>query len=184
MSEPADEEVPRAKSRRVKRKKVQASNGWTIVTHGETTGGVGVMNEEGLLQEAKITKTVDGLTVPKLLNLFSVMTGRWKETRCAQEVEEMIGKRRWDLREALCIGIGSFSLDWEHRHRSMWQLVLFLGVVDMGTCYHYDRIQSDELINFHSIDKRHHHRALRARTYLHAPRRSLPSRSQYHCSTL
>jgi hypothetical protein len=146
MNEPANSEVPRAKSRRVKRKKVQASDGWTIVTHGENIGEISAKDDEGLLQEARITKTVDGLTVPKLQDLFSVMTGRWKETACAKEVEEMMRKRRWNLREALCIGIGSFSLDWEHRHRSMWQLVLFLGVVDMGTRCHYASVQSAELM--------------------------------------
>lgn len=124
-------ELAQTKSRRVKRKKVQASDGWTIVTHSESTGDVNG-KQEGLLHDARITKMVDGLTVPKMLELFEGMTGRWKETTCAKGVEETIRKRTWNVREALCIGIGSFSLDWEHRHRSMWQLVLFVDVVGMG----------------------------------------------------
>jgi hypothetical protein len=36
------------------------------------------------------------------------------------------------MKEAVCIGIGSLSADWEHRWRSMWQLVLFVEVV--GYC--------------------------------------------------
>jgi hypothetical protein len=128
-------EPSKAKTRRVKRKKVQASDGWTTVTHSEQKPGAGAKEDEGLLQQARITNTVDGLTVPKMLELIGRMTERWKETACAKEVSEILGKRYsegWDVKEALCIGIGSFSLDWEHRHRSMWQLVLFLDVVRMG----------------------------------------------------
>ncbi|KAF2714479.1 hypothetical protein K504DRAFT_366688 [Pleomassaria siparia CBS 279.74] len=127
--------APHTKSRRVKRKKVQASDGWTIVTHAEQKGGAGgkIQEDEGLLRDARVTRMVEGLTVVKMQEDFKKLQARWTETNCAKDFREMLGKKKWDVKEAVCIGIGSFSLDWEHRHRSMWQLVLFLDVVNMAS---------------------------------------------------
>jgi hypothetical protein len=75
------------------------------------------------------TDTVEGLTAERLLQDFNNRTERWKASACAQQLEGALEKREWDVAEAVCIGIGSFSRDWEHRHRAMWQLVLFISVV-------------------------------------------------------
>ena len=72
---------------------------------------------------------VEGLTAEKLLQDFNNRTEKWEATACAQHLETVLVKREWTVMEAVCIGIGSFSRDWEHRHRAMWQLVLFMSVV-------------------------------------------------------
>lgn len=133
MGEQATPDPPKTKSRRVKRKKVQAGDGWTIVTHVDHKGGAAGKGDESALHDSRPTRTVDGLNVTTLMDDFKRLTARWKETSCAKGLNEMLGKRKWGVNEAACIGIGSFSLDWEHRHRSMWQLVLFVDVVNMGT---------------------------------------------------
>ena len=75
------------------------------------------------------TDIVHGLTAEKLLQDFSNRTEKWMSTACAQHLESVLAKREWGVKDAVCIGIGSFSRDWEHRHRAMWQLVLFMSVV-------------------------------------------------------
>ncbi|KAF2795169.1 hypothetical protein K505DRAFT_324258 [Melanomma pulvis-pyrius CBS 109.77] len=131
MSEQATPDHLKTKSRRVKRKKVQASDGWTIVTHVDHKGGAAGKGDESALHNSRPTRTVDGLNVTRLMDDFKRFTARWKEMSCAKRLDEMLGKRKWHMNSAACIGIGSFSLDWEHRHRSIWQLVLFLDIVDI-----------------------------------------------------
>ncbi|KAF2252051.1 hypothetical protein BU26DRAFT_561828 [Trematosphaeria pertusa] len=115
------------KGGRVKRKHIQAGDGWTVVTHSAASRRSG---EDGA-RDARPTRIVEGLTVEKLLDDLRKMEARWRETTCAQQLERVLQKRTWDVNEAVCIGIGSFSLDWEHRHRSMWQLALFLATVKL-----------------------------------------------------
>lgn len=121
---------------RIKRQQVSADDGWTVITHGLSNLSVG--SKEG--KKGRIsnhaqnagslpTDTVEGLTAEKLLEDFNRRTERWKDTACAQHLEDLLLKRKWGVSEAVCIGIGSFSRDWEHRHRAMWQLVLFMSVV-------------------------------------------------------
>lgn len=122
-------EQPKARGRRVKRKQIQAGDGWTVVTHttsGRTEAG------EGHVQGMRPTRVVEGLTVERLAEDFKKLQGRWPDTGCAKWIEEILGKRRWNVERALCIGIGSFSLDWEGRWRSLWQLVLFMEIVKSG----------------------------------------------------
>lgn len=57
------------------------------------------------------------------------MEKRWARTECSAHVQRIMRKRKWNIGSAVCIGIGSFSIDWEHRYRSLWQLVLFMDVV-------------------------------------------------------
>jgi len=74
--------------------------------------------------------SVDGLTAATLLSDFKARQERWKTTDCSKQVRNLMEKRGCPVEEAVCIGIGSFSRDWEHRHRSLWQLVLFVHVVE------------------------------------------------------
>lgn len=74
--------------------------------------------------------TVEGLTAETLLSDFKARQQRWKATECARQLRNVVEKRESKVEVAVCIGIGSFSRDWEHRHRSLWQLVLFVDVVE------------------------------------------------------
>jgi hypothetical protein len=123
---------------RAKRTQVQAGDGWTVVA------GSGSAKEEisgETLRDARPTRTVDGITVSKMCEEFSSMETQWKNTACAKHLAKMLSLRDWSVKEAVCIGIGSFSLDWQHRYRSLWQLVLFMAVVktckNCRTSYHF-----------------------------------------------
>ena len=124
-------EVPKAKSRRVKRRNVQASDGWTVVTHGSGRKG----ENESILDNARPRDVFKGLTVEKLVGEFRKLEERFRDTECARKMGEILKRAGIEgtmQEEAVCIGIGSFSLDWAHRWRALWQLVLFLFVVEQG----------------------------------------------------
>lgn len=120
---------------RVKRQQVDTDDGWTVITHGlsNLSVGNGKKKGKGVRNNARAgsmpTDIVQGLTAEKLLRDFHNRTEKWKTTACARHLEDVLGKNEWDINAAVCIGIGSFSRDWEHRHRAMWQLVLFMSVV-------------------------------------------------------
>ena len=120
---------------RIKRQQVDTDDGWTVITHGlsNLSVGNGKKKDKGNRSNAQAgsmpTDLVQGLTAEKLLQDFHNRTEKWKTTACAQHLEGVLAKRKWDVENAVCIGIGSFSRDWEHRHRAMWQLVLFMSVV-------------------------------------------------------
>jgi hypothetical protein len=122
---------------RVKRQQVDTEDGWTVITHGLSklsVGGHGGKKEKGKggksnAHAGSMPELVQGLTAEKLLLDFENRTEKWKTTACAQQLGSLLGKREWGVETAVCIGIGSFSRDWEHRHRAMWQLVLFMAVV-------------------------------------------------------
>jgi hypothetical protein len=113
-----------AKSR-VKRKEVQSEDGWTMITHG-----LSGMSLDKRGAGSFPTGVVEGLTVERLKREFSMLQERWGGTALDKQIGEKLEKRRWEVGEAVCIGIGSFSRDWAHRWRSLWQLVLFVGVVE------------------------------------------------------
>jgi hypothetical protein len=131
-------EEPKGKGRRVKRRQVQAGDGWTVVTH--TASGRAKRNEE-ILEGSHPRALVLGLTVEKLGLEFRELERRFRDTACARQLGEilkyrvMVGegqKSDEGVENAVCIGIGSFSIDWEHRWRALWQLVLFLFVIKEG----------------------------------------------------
>lgn len=111
---------------RVKRKAVQSDDGWTVITHGPTKVSLkeGEEKEIGSLPDA-----VNGLSTDLLAKDFQARQERWKDSGCMKQLDGILKNRKWDVVEAVCIGIGSFSRDWEHRHRALWQLVLFMHVV-------------------------------------------------------
>lgn len=97
---------------------------------------------------------ISDITAEKLLAEFKMLQERWRHLGVAGQIDGIFGGRAgrkeaeageegekdmengkkddWDIREAMCIGIGSFSRDWVHRWRSLWQLVLFVDVVGKG----------------------------------------------------
>ncbi|USP77784.1 hypothetical protein yc1106_05058 [Curvularia clavata] len=118
---------------RAKRKQIQSEDGWTVITHGLSKV---LLDEKDSKQDAGslLPQIVKDLTVEKLTAEFKLLQERWEDTALATQVIEIIGEQKeWDVREAVCIGIGSFSRDWAHRWRSLWQLVLFVDVVGRRT---------------------------------------------------
>jgi hypothetical protein len=126
----------------VKRQQVASDDGWTVITHGLS----GLSLDKGTKTEADPKdssrntsnktpahdlppRTVSGMTPDSLLADFAKLQQRWTDTACAAHIARLLVGRTWDVTDAVCIGIGSFSRDWEHRHRALWQLVLFLDVV-------------------------------------------------------
>jgi hypothetical protein len=114
---------------RVKRQEVESEDGWRVITHGFAK-----MNVDGKDKKKKPakkiagqlpTRTVKDLTAAKLAAEFEKLQERWKEAGIARQLDDL---ECGELKEAVCIGIGSFSRDWEHRWRSLWQLVLFVHV--------------------------------------------------------
>jgi hypothetical protein len=121
---------------RVKRREVESEDGWTVVTHGLARLNVNgnATAAEKVDAGALPTKMVEGLTAEKLVAELRRLQERWRDTAVAEQVKKLVGAKKWEVTKAVCIGIGSFSIDWEHRHRSMWQLVLFLDVIEhLGT---------------------------------------------------
>lgn len=121
---------------RVKRQQVDTEDGWTVITHGLSNLSVGSGKKKGRAGGRGTAHAgsmpedlVHGLTAEKMLQDFNNRTEKWKTTACAQNLEGLLENREWEVDSAVCIGIGSFSRDWEHRHRAMWQLVLFVAVV-------------------------------------------------------
>ncbi|CAN9113962.1 unnamed protein product [Alternaria alternata] len=119
---------------RVKRKEVQSDDGWTVITHGLASVSLNDKGKKEIDAGSLPTRTVEGLTAEKLLEDFRTLQDRWEDTLLAKQVKEILeksgGDSGWGVEEAACIGIGSFSRDWEHRWRSLWQLVLFVAVVE------------------------------------------------------
>ncbi|KAH6882097.1 hypothetical protein BKA58DRAFT_13633 [Alternaria rosae] len=117
---------------RVKRKEVQSDDGWTVITHGLASVSLDGKGKKEADAGSFPTRIVEGLTAEKLLEDFRLLQERWEDTLLAQQVKDIVEKSadsKWGVEEAVCIGIGSFSRDWAHRWRSMWQLVLFVDVV-------------------------------------------------------
>ncbi|KAF9736514.1 hypothetical protein PMIN04_006242 [Paraphaeosphaeria minitans] len=112
--------------KRERRKQVQSDDGWTVVSGGRANDGA----QTSQLQSARPTRVANGLTEEKLLDELQAMQRKWEKTSCAKNLARMLGLRDWTVQGAVCIGVGSFSLDWDHRYRSLWQLVLFRAVVE------------------------------------------------------
>jgi hypothetical protein len=122
---------------RIKRQEVESEDGWTVITHGlsnvKLDDGVGEKDKKKVAG-AMPSQTVKDLTAEKLMAEFEKLQGRWVDSAVARQVKELVSKKTRDVDTAACIGVGSFSRDWEHRWRSVWQLVLFVDVVrQLGT---------------------------------------------------
>lgn len=124
---------------RVKRREVDDGNGWTVITHGMSRMEVSDMRTDSNSKNKSRTvlnhtngpssQVVQNLTMSKLQEQVEMMHAQYKGSSVAKQVSEVMGKNSHQIKEAVCIGIGSFSRDWEHRYRSLWQLVLFIDAV-------------------------------------------------------
>jgi hypothetical protein len=128
---------------------VASDDGWTVITHGLSglsldKGADTSENNTGDKSAHSLPpRTVSGMTPESLLADFKKLQQRWTDTACAEHVARLLTDKTWEVTDAVCIGIGSFSRDWEHRHRALWQLVLFLDVVG--------RRRFDSYLLFHSM---------------------------------
>lgn len=124
-------------SGRVKRKQIQSDDGWTVITHG--LSNMSLNSSEKNEKQGSLPDIVKDLTAEKLLEEFKMLQERWEDTALAAQIKQIVeGKKSkdddggdgWGVTEGVCIGIGSFSRDWAHRWRSLWQLVLFVDVIE------------------------------------------------------
>lgn len=117
---------------RVKRQEVQSEDGWTVITHGLSK--VSLQSNSKTKKPKKDaagvlpTQIVKDLTLQKLHADYDKLHAKWFDTACATQVTDLAEKMPL-IDTAVAIGIGSFSRDWEHRWRSLWQLVLFEDIV-------------------------------------------------------
>jgi hypothetical protein len=111
--------------KRQRRKQIHSDDGWTVVAGGRADKN----DEANKLQSSRPVGTAAGLTLDKLLCELDAMERKWKNSSCAKTLDRMLSLREWKVQQAVCIGIGSFSIDWDHRYRSLWQLVLFRAVI-------------------------------------------------------
>ena len=140
---------------RVKRKEVQSDDGWTVITHGLAIISLDGNGKKETDAGSLPTRIVEGLTAEKLLGDFRVLQERWEDTLLAKQVKEIMEKRsadgKWGVEEAVCIGIGSFSRDWAHRWRSLWQLVLFVDVVNRRMLSILHPLYLPGITNLHAV---------------------------------
>ncbi|OCL08463.1 hypothetical protein AOQ84DRAFT_388818 [Glonium stellatum] len=145
-----------ARASHVKRTTVPLEDGWSMVTHSSSRERSNVLTSHGALADtpkqtddstrANLPKDaskpakqeqeylyprhiVDGLTVKKLLHEYRQLKQRWDETLCAKQLRAILRSRKWHVNKAFCLATSSFSFDWENRMRALWQLVLFMDVV-------------------------------------------------------
>lgn len=152
-------------SGRVKRQEVETDDGWTVITHGVSKMGLDnnsnnsgsgskKKSKSGLQVSGQMpSSTVQGLTAEKMQLEFEKLREKWEDSDVAKQVAELLREKEMKgvVKEAVCIGIGSLSRDWDHRWRSMWQLVLFHYVIqelDVKTAYAQDPAFTDLDINF------------------------------------
>jgi hypothetical protein len=150
------------------------AKGWRLKKKAHAGHSNGVTGEKQLqdARPARPTRLVEGITVQKLVQEYVDMEKKWNGTECAKRLERLLSKKEWDVKEAVGIGVGSFSLDWEHRYRSLWQLVLFANVRRLGGNLVSESFYTSVLIL--SSDSRG-----KSGRY---PSRNLCSRSRFQCS--
>lgn len=76
------------------------------------------------------------LTVQKLRDEHEKCKRQWVESKARQSLQQLLARRMpdggWLVNKAVCIALGSPSLSWANRSRSVWQLVMFMDLVDIG----------------------------------------------------
>jgi hypothetical protein len=109
----------------------QSEDGWSRIERtAPTRHGVSATIREEL-------PPVDrSLTVQKLLEEHEKCKRQWVESDARQWLQQLLmrqmDKGGWALNKAVCVALGSLSLAWANRSRSVWQLVMFMDLVDMG----------------------------------------------------
>lgn len=76
------------------------------------------------------------LTVQKLQDEHKRCKQQWVDSEARQSLQQLLTRRMpeggWPVDKAVCVALGSPSLSWANRNRSVWQLVMFMDLVDIG----------------------------------------------------
>jgi hypothetical protein len=87
------------------------------------------------------------LTVQKLLDEHTRCKQQWVDSEARRWLQQLLTRQMaeggWSLNKAVCVALGSISLSWANRLRSVWQLVMFMDVVDIGRVMHIWRRMTD-----------------------------------------
>lgn len=125
------------------------------------------------------------LTVQKLLDEHIRCKKQWVKSEARQWLQQLLARqmaeRGWSLNKAVCVALGSPSLSWANRLRSVWQLVMFMDVVDMGMTSTY--ITFPQVADTVSAIKTQPHRraqALCSRAALYFPGQRVFTIPRYH----
>lgn len=114
-----------------KRREELLDDGWTRVTR---TG----RNEHGRIttESFDVEPVQSGLNVEKLSQELDKMRARWLESDCRTKLADVLRPFLSDhanaITEGVCVALGSVSRGWSHRFNSIWQLILFLDIVEQS----------------------------------------------------
>lgn len=107
----------------------ESEDGWSRVErtaptrHGSTP----------LIQET-LPPVDKSLTVQKLSEEHKRCKQQWVESDTRQWLQQLLARQMpeggWPLNKAVCVALGSPSLSWANRLRSVWQLVMFIDMVE------------------------------------------------------
>lgn len=110
----------------------ETEDGWSRVEHTAPTryGSKPVVT-------SSLPAVDRSLTVQKLQDEHSRCKQQWIESEAGRWLQQLLARQMpeggWPLNKAVCVALGSPSLSWANRVRSVWQLVMFMDLVDMGT---------------------------------------------------
>jgi len=137
-----------------KRTTVALDDGWSLVTHTSTASSSPARRQrnsnqnknkintvapqkpsktDSLLASARPTALVPGLTVSKLKEEFKDYETKFRASDFWERLKEIVKKKGiGKIEKAVCLGVGSLSLEWENQRRAIWQMVLFIAVLALG----------------------------------------------------
>ncbi|CAD0091052.1 unnamed protein product [Aureobasidium mustum] len=108
----------------------ETEDGWSRVEHTAPTryGSKPVVG-------SSLPAVDRSLTVQKLLDEHTRCKRQWVESEARRWLQQLLTRQMaeggWSLNKAVCVALGSPSLSWANRLRSVWQLVMFMDLVDM-----------------------------------------------------
>ncbi|KAH0007053.1 hypothetical protein KCU78_g11978, partial [Aureobasidium melanogenum] len=108
----------------------ETEDGWSRVEHTVPTryGSTPVVG-------SSLPSVDRSLTVQKLLDEHTRCKQQWVESEARRWLQQLLARQMaeggWSLNKAVCVALGSPSLSWANRLRSVWQLVMFMDLVDM-----------------------------------------------------
>ncbi|TKA67875.1 hypothetical protein B0A49_07251 [Cryomyces minteri] len=115
------------KSSWAKRIETITSDGWTVVAHINPSASV--INHSERETSTGVRYILPGLTLERLQSDYDRARVQWQDGECHTRLTEILSRTTWDVEHAVCLGVGSFSVDTQNRWRSLWQLVAFTSIV-------------------------------------------------------
>lgn len=75
------------------------------------------------------------LTVEKMTEEHEKIKARWAGSehrkKLAGLLDQKMPGKEWGVKKAVCIALGSLSVEWHTRIRSVWQFAFFMDIVDL-----------------------------------------------------